>query len=351
MLAPVVHFLPETTLRRERLLPVPGRVLVHQEQKVASTDVVAEASFGQEHQLIDAARLLGVRPEAAQGIIQVKAGSLVSPGDVLARRKGMPQRLVRATRDGRVTLVGDGQIFMEVGDNSFALQAGLPGTISRVIPDRGVEITFTGALVQGVWGNGQLNLGLVMPMLASPEEALVAEKMDVSMRGAVLLAGCCNDPAALQAAADLPARGVILGSLSPALIPQALQMPYPIIVIDGIGQTPLNHAAYQLLMENARREATLNAAPLNLHSGVRPEIFFPQPATVEPSTPEDVEAFAPEQTVRLRRAPHDGATGTLINLRFRPVIMPSGLRLPAAEVRLESGEQVLVPLVNLEIVK
>ncbi|MFH1524568.1 MAG: hypothetical protein ABIF04_06360 [Chloroflexota bacterium] len=349
MLAPVTHFLPYTTIRRERLLPLPGRILVREQQKVNSLDVVAEAHFGKEHLLIDVAGALGVRADAAQKLIQVKAGGLISQGDEIARRKGLVPRVVRAPRSGQVLLIGAGQVFMEVGETAFELQAGIPGTVTRLIPDRGVEITFNGALVQGIWGNGQMNAGLLMPMLSSPEESLVATQLDISLRGAVLLAGNCNDPTVLQAADELPVRGIIFGSMAPALVPQALQVNYPIIVVDGFGQRPLNSAAYKLLTEKAKFETTLNAMPLDRQTGVGPEIFIPLPVTQESQILSDAEVFALEQTVRLRRNPHAGAIGTIISLRPRPTIMPSGIRANAAEVRLDSGEQVLVPLANLEV--
>ena len=349
MLAPVAHILPLTTVRRERMLPVPGRVTVRMEQKVNPLDVVAEANFGGEHLLIDAGHALGIRAQEAQRLIQVKAGDMLSQGDVLARRTGLGLQTVHAPASGRVILVGAGKILMEVGAAAFELRAGMPGMVTRQIPDRGVEIKFNGALIQGVWGNGEINIGLLLPMLTSPQEALVATRLDVSLRGTVLLAGTCNDPAVLQTAGELPVRGLILGSMSPALIPLASQVHYPIIVVDGFGQRPLNEIAYKLLTTSAKRETTLNAEPFDRQAGTRPEIFIPLPVTQEPPTPNEMEKFAPDQAVRLTREPHAGMVGTLVSLPPGLVAVASGLRVAAAEVRLDSGEQFLVPLANLEV--
>ena len=74
------------------------------------------------------------------------------------------------------------------------------------------------------------------------------------------------------------------------------------------------------------------------------------PITNEPPLPDDIDSFAPGQQVRLRAAPYYGSVVTLLNLRSGLSTLPSGLRASAAEVRTESGEQLLVPLANMEVV-
>jgi len=349
MLAPVPHLLPLTTVQRERLLPVPGQVFAHLDQKISPLDVVGEAHLGGQHLLLDVARQLRVPPEKADKLIKCRAGDQVVKNQAIAQSRDLIPQTIRAGQDGKVLLVGGGKVLLEVGETAIELIARVPGTVTRVVQDRGIEITFSGALVQGVWGNGQVDSGMILPLLNSPEDVLTAKQLDVSQRGAVILAGQCSDPAALETAGELPVRGLILGSLSPTLLGQAAQMHFPIIVVDGFDGRPLNTAAFKLLTSNAKREVTVNAEIADRYNGARPEIYIPLPVTEEPPRPREVETFAPDQPVRLLRTPHAGAIGILINLKPGLATMPSGLRLQAAEVKLETGEQVVVPLANLEV--
>jgi hypothetical protein len=179
---------------------------------------------------------------------------------------------------------------------------------------------------------------------------LTADRLDVSMRGSVILAGMVKDAEPLKAAGDLPVRGLILSSLYPSLIPQAREMRYPIIVTDGFGPLPMNSAAYKLLSTNAKREVTVNAEAYNRYTGVRPEIIISLPASSDLPVPNEVETFVPGLQVRMRRPPALGMIGSIVAVKPGQTMLLSGLRAPAAEVKLENGETIVAPLVNLEVV-
>lgn len=351
MLAPVNHILPLTTIERERALPVAGTVTTKINQKVSSTDVIAEAVWSREHVLIDVARALGISANAADRLIRVKVDERVNEGAEIAVGKGLISRTIRAPREGRVVAAGGGQVLMETGDASIRLRAGIPGTVVQIVPNRGAVIRTVGALIQGTWGNGRIDTGLLLDFTEEqPDNVLEASRLDVSLRGSIILAGLLKDAETLRTAAELPVRGLILSSISPGLLPAAQQMRFPIVAIDGFGKSPMNSAAYKLLTSNAKREVTINAEAFNRYTGARPEVIIPLPVSQQPPAPTDVETLEIGQTVRMRRAPHAGEIGTLSKLRPGLSMLPSGLRAPAADIKLENGEQILVPLVNLEIV-
>ncbi len=349
-IAPVHHILPLATIVRERLLPVKGTVLARMGQKVSPADVVAEAVWAREHYFLDIARTLNISPDAADQLIRCKTGDRVAAGAVIAKGRGLVPKTVHAPREGRVVAAGGGQVLLESGESRMELRAGISGNVTQVIADRGVEIQTTGALIQGAWGNGRVDTGVMINLADKPDTVLSASRLDVSMRGSILVAGEVRDGQALLAAAELPVRGLIIGSMLPSLIGVAREVRYPIVLTEGFGMLPMNGAAYRLITTNVKREATLNAEALDRYSGARPEMIIPLPASTPPALPHDVEAFAPGQTVRLRRQPAAGQIAMIMNLHDGLATFPSGLRAAAAEVKLENGEQLLIPLVNLEVV-
>lgn len=350
MQAPVHHIVGLTTIIRERVLPVAGTVTARLQQKVSATDVIAETRWAREHVLLDVARTLDISPDAADRLIKCKVNDRLAAGTEVAIGKGVFPRSIKVPRDGRVVAAGGGQILMEVGETKLELRAGIPGTIIEIIPDRGVRIKTTGGLVQGMWGNGRINSGTLVNLAEKPDGELNANRLDASMRGSIILAGRINDADTLQAAAEQQIRGLILSSISPTLIAKAREMRYPIMTTDGFGSLPMNSAAYKLLSTNTKREVTLNAEQFDRYSGTRPEVIISLPVSSDPPDLQEVETFVPGLQVRMRRPPFMGMLGSIVSIKPGLTTLPSGLRAPAAEIKMENNETVIAPLINLEVV-
>jgi hypothetical protein len=350
MLAPVTHILPVTHIQRSRRLPIDGRVLVRTNQKVKATDIVAEAHQEGKHILVNVRRALGQESnKETDSLIERKVGEKIQKGDVIARTGRVMPKVVRAPEDGVIVAINNGQVLLEVESKLVQLRAGFNGNIVDLLPDRGVVIEAHGALVQGIWGNNRIDQGLMLVVAQTAGEALTRDRLDVSMRGAVILGGYCTDADALKMANELPLRGLILGGMAAGLIPQANKLVFPLIVLDGFGAVPMNSAAFKLLSTNEKRETCLNAAPWNLSGGERPEVVIP--LAVEGNLPKESDEFKPEQVVRIQGAPYTGQIATLVRVRPWLTALPNGLRVPAADVRLESTEVVSVPLANLDVLE
>ncbi len=349
MLAPVIQINSITKIRRHRELPIPGNVIVRQGQKVEARDIIAETILAPEHILLNIARSLNVSTERADDLIQHTAGEAVNQDDLIAGPVGLTQRVVRAPRPGKIVVAGDGLVLMEVSSTPHEIRAGMPGTITDLIPDRGAVIQCTGALVQGVWGNGLTEFGVMQSKIKSPDDQLVSEDLDVSLRGAIILGGHCADAHVFQKAAEIPLRGLILASMSSALIPRALKAHFPVLVLEGFGYHPLNAIGYNVLTTNNGREISLNAEPFDHYKGIRPEVVIPLDVAREPEDISlSVEDFAPGQKVRIVRNPHAGATGTIVALSQGPMRFPNGIRARGAEIEMAEDQQIPIPLVNLE---
>ncbi len=350
MPAPVTHYLPLTAIRRARLLPSPGRVLVRTGQQVSAVDPVAETYLPESHVLLDVRRALGVPSAAkAESLVERKPGEKVQKGDVIAETGGMFSRVIRAPSNGTIVAVSNGQVTLETETPPFTLRAGMPGVVADILADRGVIIETSGALLQGVWGNGHCDQGVLLALARSPDDELTRDRLEVSMRGAVGAAGYIGQAGVITLAAELPLRGLILASMNPQLLAEAQAARIPIIVLEGFGRIPLNPAVYKLLTTSEKRDAAVNACAWDRYNGDRPEVVIPLPAEAEMAP--DTDEFKPGQQVRIQGAPYTGQTAAVVQVKPGSSTLQNGLRAPAAEVRFENGEKVIIPLANLDVLE
>jgi hypothetical protein len=362
-----MDYLPNTahvtllaTLRRERLLPLAGDVVVQARQRVESSDVVARAFVADRHYLVDVARQLRLPMDKTDRALLKKDGDEVKAGEAIASRKnalGLGKRTARSPVDGRLVVAAGGKALLAAISKPFELRAGIPGQVVSVLQSQGVVIETTGALLDGVWGNGREDSAPVRLVGGSPQASLSPGMVTIDQRGALLAVGVLADPAALKQLVDgSGVRGLVVGSLAPGLLPEVLKANFPVLVVEGFGERGFAAPAFVLLQSSAGREAWLNAQPPDRFSGRLPELIVPLPGpsgSAAPAPPMDGETLAIGKRVRIVRGPEMGRIGSVTELSDRPLATVSGLRVRLASVALDGqgGAPARVPFQNLELLE
>ena len=355
---PTSHVTLLATLRRERSLPVPGEIIVSVGQRVEAADVVGRAENAEYHRLLDLSRLLGVPKDKVGTHLLRQEGDSVKKGEPLAQRQGalgLGRRSVPSPVDGRLVLFDEGKALL-AAVTVVELRAGLPGMVVSLAPGRSLLIETTGALLEGLWGNGREDFSVLRMLSASPEAALDEAELELSLRGAIVAAGWLADARPLQKLTEVGVRGLILGGAPAGLVPELQAVTFPVLITDRFGVPGFTQPVYNLLAGNSGREVWLNAHPADRFAGTRPEAILPLPVGGElPPPPVEGEPLQEGKRVRVLRGPDAGRVGALIGLSDRPVPLPNGLRTQVAAIALDETRgtrpTITAPFANLELLE
>jgi hypothetical protein len=254
--------------------------------------------------------------------------------------------------DGQIFAVRDGLVLIEAAATTFELRAHMSGQVTNVMPNVGVVITTSGALIQGTWGNGGETEGVLKVLVDNPQKPLRTRAIDVSCHGTVVVGGRLMNQDVLEQAKEAKVRGMIVGSVDAAMRPFLESLTFSVMITEGFGDLPMSQNVFSLLHANMGREAILTADTQTRWGAERPEVLIPL-RTEEALLPEQpmMEPLQVGQQVRVARAPYLGAIGTVADLPVAPESVESGARLPVAAVALEDEETIIVPLANLELIR
>jgi hypothetical protein len=234
----------------------------------------------------------------------------------------------------------------------FELRAYVPGTVSNMMRGYGAVIEVTGAVIQGTWGAGGESVGVLKCLVEASSEPLQAQSVDPSCHGTILVGGSGLDGEVLEMAQELQVRGIVVGGILPEMISKVEQAPFPIVVTEGIGATPMGAPTFRLLSTNDGREAVISGKLQSQWGAVRPEVIIPMPAdTVAPDQSPPGSPLTVGARVRAVRAPYMGQVGTVAALPARARLIDTGAKVRGAEVDLGQESPVFIPLANLEILR
>jgi len=360
-----------TTVRRRRMLSLPGTVLVATGETVRANQAVARAELPGKVYPLNLANQLGVAPDEIHEYLIKKAGDPVQKDEILAQNKPLIKWLkteVLSPVTGFVESVSSvtGQVLLREPPRVLELLGYVDGRIVEVIPQQGVVVETDCSLVQGIFGIGGETRGEIMLVVTSPDEALTPRHLTADMKGKVVVGGSFISSDALARAKEVGVAGLVIGGIHDkdlrALLGYDLgvaitgteQVGFTLILTEGFGAIPMAGKTFALLSAHAGQPASISGATQIRAGVIRPEIIIPKGGPAgdhSAATVPQREGIRIGDLVRIIRDPLFGKIGEVASLPSDLQKIPTESDVRVLEVRFADGSKAVIPRTNIELIE
>ncbi|HQR16272.1 MAG TPA: hypothetical protein PLZ37_17065 [Nitrospira sp.] len=359
-----------TTVRRRRILPLPGSVLVQIGDAVHADTAVARAELPGKVVPLNLANQLGIAPDEINDYLVKKEKDSVQKDDVLAENKPFIKWFkteIRSPITGKVESVSTitGQILLREPPRVLELRGYIDGVVAEVHPEQGVTVESTCSLVQGIFGIGGETSGELVMGVKAPDQPLLPEQLNASMKGKVVVGGAFLSATTMTRAKELGIVGLVVGGIHDkdlrALLGYDLgvaitgseQVGFTLILTEGFGTIPMAPKTFALLSAHAGQKASISGATQIRAGVIRPEIIIPHsgPAAATKVAQAEREGIQLGDPVRIIRDPLFGKIGAVSGLPSELRAIPTESEVRVLEVRFPDGTTTVVPRANIEVIE
>ena len=327
---------------RQVRLPQPGTVLVRTGQNVEVGDVVAEALIPEKFQVFDVVNHLRIQPGRLEQSLKRLNGEEVRKGDVIAQKTGMITRIFRASQDGRIVSLREGRVTLAMGEQKLQVRSPISGTVVELIPGFGAVVGLTGSLVQGVWSNGLSASGsftLLNFDFTDPQQRGRLPELE----GKIVYSGAVITPERFRLLTAKNPAGIVLPSLVPSLVREALRCSTAVMSLNGFGDQEADPSSMGLMAAMQDHEIFL----LSDGAGLSAELIMPGEGGQSSDLFEEEGILGVGSLVRLLGEPYLGNTAKVLELPEEMERFASGLTAKAAIVERQDGTLIHMPVANL----
>ena len=358
-----------TVIRRRRILPLPGTVLVKVGDRVRSNQPVARAELPGKVYPLNLANQLGVAPSEITEYLIKKGGDAVQKDEVLAENKPLFKWMkteIRSPISGTVESISavTGQVLLREPPRVLELLGYVDGVVVEIHPQQGVTIECLCSLVQGIFGIGGEIYGELVMAVAAPDEALTPAHVKADMKGKIVVGGSFLPADTMVKAKEVGVAGLVVGGIHDkdlrallgydlgVAITGAEQVGFTLILTEGFGTIPMAHKTFALLSAHAGAKASISGATQIRAGVIRPEIIIPRTGTQTGSITQPQRAgIRLGDPVRIIRDPLFGKIGEVSALPADLTKIPTESEVRVLEVRFSDGQVAVIPRTNIEVIE
>jgi hypothetical protein len=372
-----------TLVRRRRLLPLPGTVLVTVEDQVRADQVIAHAELPGPVHALNVANLLGVAPDEIRDYLVKQEGAAVQRDEVIAENKPFIKWLkteIRSPITGTVESVSTvtGQVLLRQPPRRLELRAYINGAVVEVLPRQGLVVETDCTLVQGIFGIGGEAWGELVMLAKTPDETVGSGQVHPSLKGKIAVCGSFMGAEALRRAAEVGVAAVVVGGMHDKdlrellgydlgvaitgteriLIRNKERVSLTVILTEGFGIIPMAAKTFALLARHVGQDASVSGATQIRAGVIRPEIIIARPPGRQDGAAPDIGAAVAQKTgirigdqARIIRDPWFGKIGQVVGLpaELRQIETESQVRV--LEIGFADGTKTVIPRANVEIIE
>jgi hypothetical protein len=358
------------TLRKERILPLKGEVLVKKGEKVKAQQLVAQTLLPGKVVPFNLSNQLGVPADLVNNYVKVKEGAIVNEGDVIAQKTsffGLFKNSVKSPFTGELESISriTGQMLLREPRIPVQVKAFIDGIVEEVIPEEGVIIENRSVYVQGIFGIGGETYGKIKVLVKNPQDTINKDAITDACKGMICVCGALVDYDTIKKAQHVGVSALITGGIDDNDLKKLLgynigvaitgheNIGITIICTEGFGNIKMADATFNLLKKYEGREASCHGKT-QIRAGVmRPEIivsleFQENELVIEESKSSTLEIGS---RIRIIRQPNFGEIGKITALPEVLTMVESDTLVRILEAELDNGKKIVIPRANVEVIQ
>jgi hypothetical protein len=361
-----------TLIRKKRMMPIQGDVLVKAGQIVNSDTIIARTELPGKVHTINVVNLLSIAPEDIRHYMLKKEKDTINKDEPIAESKPLIKWFktsVKSPIKGTIESISEitGQVLLREEPQPLELKAYIEGEVVQILEKEGAVVETYCSFIQGIFGIGGEISGIIQGAVKSPEQELTTDLILPEYKDKIIIGGSYVSSSALKKAIEVGVKGIVVGGFDDKDLKELLgydlgvaitgteKIGLTLVLTEGFGRINMARKTFELLVSKQGKKASISGATQIRAGVIRPEIIIPDPS-LKQTKKDSADVWEPGalkegDQIRIIREPYFGTLARVKSLPNELIKIETESPARVLEAEFPDGKTAIIPRANVELLE